>query len=219
MDEDQKKRIAVFRFGAIANLVGGIVLDRGDRERLIRDKCDHQWQIPNSERSRLSRTTLRRWIQQYDGRLESLYPRDRADIGKSRTLEEEIAQALIQARQAFPRAPVRKLLEHLEREGWGKPSPSTAYRFLRDRGLMKSQQIIPEDRRKFEAELPNDLWQSDVLAWAPGGNRRQETQKLSDRLYRRLLPAGALRGILSRRVPGLFSEGPGAGPGHSRITP
>jgi hypothetical protein len=29
MDEEQKKRIAVFRFGAIANLVGGIVLDRG----------------------------------------------------------------------------------------------------------------------------------------------------------------------------------------------
>ena len=163
MDEEQKKRIAVFRFGAIANLVGGIVLDRGDRERLIREKCDHQWQIPYSERSRLSRTTLQRWIRQYDGRLESLYPRDRADIGQSRTLEEEIAQALIRTRQAFPRAPVRKLLEHLEREGWGKPSPSTAYRFLRDRGLMKAQQIIPEDRRKFEAELPNDLWQSDVL--------------------------------------------------------
>ena len=28
---------------------------------------------------------------------------------------------------------------------------------------MKAQQMIPEDRRKFEAELPNDLWQSDVL--------------------------------------------------------
>jgi len=163
MDEEDKKRIAVFRFGAIANLVGGIILDRGDRERLIREKCDHQWQIPYSERSRLSRTTLKRWVRKYDGRLESLYPQDRADIGKSRTLEEEIAQALIRTRQTFPRAPVRKLLEHLEQEGWGKPSPSTAYRFLRDRGLMKAQQIIPEDRRKFEAELPNDLWQSDVL--------------------------------------------------------
>jgi len=163
MDEEEKKRIAVFRFGAIANLVGGIILDRGDRERLIREKCDHQWQIPYSERSRLSRTTLKRWVRKYDGRLESLYPQDRADIGKSRTLEEEIAQALIRTRQTFPRAPVRKLLEHLEQEGWGKPSPSTAYRFLRDRGLMKAQQIIPEDRRKFEAELPNDLWQSDVL--------------------------------------------------------
>jgi hypothetical protein len=46
MDEEQKKRIAVFRFGAIANLVGGIILDRGERERLLREKCDHQWQIP-----------------------------------------------------------------------------------------------------------------------------------------------------------------------------
>jgi hypothetical protein len=43
----------------MANLVGGIVLDRGDWERLIREKCIHQWQIPSSERSRLSRTTLK----------------------------------------------------------------------------------------------------------------------------------------------------------------
>jgi putative transposase len=163
MDEEQKKKMAVFRFGAIADLIGGIVLDRGERERLLREKCEHQWQIPYSERSRLSRTTLQRWIQQYDGRLESLYPRDRADIGQSRTLDEEVAQALTRARQAFPRAPVRKLLEHLEREGWGKPAPTTAYRFLRDRGLLKAPQSIPEDRRKFEAEGPNDLWQSDVL--------------------------------------------------------
>jgi transposase InsO family protein len=193
MDEEQKKRIAVFRFGAIANLVGGIVLDRGDRERLIREKYDHQWQIPYSERSRLSRTTLQRWIRQYDGRLESLYPRDRADIGKSRTLDEEIAQALIRTRQAFPRAPVRKLLEHLEREGWGKPSPSTAYRFLRDQGLMKAQQFIPEDRRKFEAELPNDLWQSDVLHGPlveTGGKKRKSYLIAFIDDYSRLVPYG-----------------------------
>jgi transposase InsO family protein len=193
MDEEQKKRIAVFRFGAIANLVGGIILDRGDRERLIREKCDHQWQIPYSERSRLSRTTLKRWIRQYDGRLESLCPADRADIGKSRRLEEEIAQALIQARQSFPRAPVRKLIEHLEREGWGKPSPSTAYRFLRDRGLMKAQQIIPEDRRKFEAELPNDLWQSDVLHGPLveiGGKKRKSYLIAFIDDYSRLVPYG-----------------------------
>ena len=91
MDEEQKQRIAVFRFGAIANLVGGIVLDPGERERLLREKCDHQWEIPYSPRSRLSRTTLQRWISRYDGRLESLYPRDRADIGQSRTLDDEVA--------------------------------------------------------------------------------------------------------------------------------
>ena len=70
MDEEQKKRIAVFRFGAIANLVGGIVLDRGDRERLNPGtSATTNGRYLFSERSRLSRTTLRRWIQQYDGRL------------------------------------------------------------------------------------------------------------------------------------------------------
>jgi transposase InsO family protein len=194
MDEEQKKRIAVFRFGAIANLVGGMTLDRGDREQLIREKCDHQWQIPYSERSRLSRTTLKRWVRQYDGRLESLYPRDRVDIGKSRTLDEEIAQALIRTRQAFPRAPVRKLIEHLGQEGWGKPSSSTAYRFLRDQGLMKAQQIIPEDRRKFEAELPNDLWQSDVLhgpLLETSGKKRKSYLIAFIDDYSRLVPYGA----------------------------
>jgi len=163
MDEEQKKKIAVFRFGAIADLVGGVNLVRGERERLIWEKCQRQWVIPYSERSRLTRTTIRRWVRQYDGRLESLYPEDRADAGQSRVLSEETRLALVRVRQTFPRAPVRKLIEHLKQEGWGKLSPSTTYRFLRDQGLMKAQQLVPEDRRKFEAELPNDLWQSDVL--------------------------------------------------------
>ena len=46
MDEEQKKQIAVFRFGAIADLVGGVHLDRGERERLIREKCERRWVIP-----------------------------------------------------------------------------------------------------------------------------------------------------------------------------
>lgn len=40
---------------------------------------------------------------------------------------------------------------------------STVYRFLHQRQLMKVNNHQPEDRRKFEAELPNDMWQSDVM--------------------------------------------------------
>ncbi len=40
---------------------------------------------------------------------------------------------------------------------------STVYRFLHQHNLMASQMKKPVDRRKFEAELPNDLWQSDVM--------------------------------------------------------
>ena len=56
--KNRKNGLRCFDSGPSPTWSGGIILDRGDRERLIREKCDHQWQIPNSERSRLSRTTL-----------------------------------------------------------------------------------------------------------------------------------------------------------------
>jgi transposase InsO family protein len=194
MDEEQKKQIAVFRFGAIADLVGGVDLERGERERLIQEKCERKYVIPFSDRSRLTRTTIRRWVRKYNGRLESLYPDDRADAGQSRVLSDETRLALIEARKALPRAPVRKLIERLEYGGRGKLSQTTVYRFLRERGLMKAQQFIPEDRRKFEAELPNDLWQSDVLHGPlveTGGKKRKSYLIAFIDDHSRLVPFGA----------------------------
>jgi putative transposase len=193
MDEEQKKQIAVFRFAAIADLVGGVALERGQREQLIQEKCQRKWVIPYSDRSRLTRTTIRRWIKQYDGRLESLYPGDRADAGQSRVLSDETLLALIETRKAFPKAPVRKLIERLKQNGYGELAPTTAYRFLRDRGLMTAQQLIPEDRRKFEAELPNDLWQSDVLhgpVVETGGKKRKSYLIAFIDDHSRLIPYG-----------------------------
>ena len=40
---------------------------------------------------------------------------------------------------------------------------SGVYRFFKAHDLMNPALSGPEDRRKFEAELPNDLWQSDVM--------------------------------------------------------
>ena len=58
---------------------------------------------------------------------------------------------------------------------------------------MKAQQFIPEDRRKFEAELPNDLWQSDVLhgPLVETGNKKRKSYLIAfidD--YSRLVPYG-----------------------------
>ncbi|CAO0822676.1 hypothetical protein DFAR_3220007 [Desulfarculales bacterium] len=51
-----------------------------------------------------------------------------------------------------------------------------AYRFLHQQGLMGKQIAPPVDRRRFEAERPNDIWQRDVL-YGPmlmvGDNRRK----------------------------------------------
>ncbi|MDO8944329.1 MAG: helix-turn-helix domain-containing protein, partial [Desulfobacterales bacterium] len=169
MTEEQKKQIAAFRFGVICELVNGARLNPGEQARLIRDKCARRWQIPHSEKTRISRGTLLRWVSRYragNERLESLYPQDRSDRGKSRRLDEETALSLIQLRKELPRATVAHLIEQMQRRGLLSPpmtlSPSTVYRLLHGQHLMHPA-VVRTDRRKFEAECVNDLWQSDVM--------------------------------------------------------
>ena len=63
MTEEHKKQVATFRFGVIHELVNTKALSRGEQERLIRDKCARKWSIPFSNRTRIGRTTILRWLQ------------------------------------------------------------------------------------------------------------------------------------------------------------
>ena len=170
MTEEQKKRVAVFRFGVIHDLINGNGVGQGPQEALIRQKCARKWEIPYSEKTRIGRSTILRWVRLYrlsNGKIESLYPGDRSDRGESRTLDEETILALIRLRQEMPQATTPVLIKTMQERGMVAPGTelnlSTVYRFLRQRNLMKINSHQPEDRRKFEAELPNDLWQSDVM--------------------------------------------------------
>jgi len=170
MDEEQKKQVAVFRFGVIHDLARGVQWGRGERERLLREKCGRKWQMPFSQKTRLTRSTILRWVRMYqagNGKLESLSPRDRSDQGKSRALSEETACALTALRKEFPEAPVTFVIRQMGKRGLGAARGtlprSTVYRFLHQQGLMDLAQARTQDRRKFEAELPNDLWQSDAM--------------------------------------------------------
>jgi transposase InsO family protein len=170
MDKGQKTEVAIFRFGVIHDFVSGVELSRGDRERLLRDKCSRKWQIPFSQKTRLTRTTILRWARMYQeghGKLEALYPRGRCDQGKSRAMDEETACALVGLRKALPKTPVPSLIEQMVRRHLVTPgvilSLTTVYRFLHREGLMNLAQNPVVDRRRFEAELPNDIWQSDAM--------------------------------------------------------
>jgi len=170
MTEEEKKQVAAFRFGVICDLVTVDQLDVGEQERLIRDKCARKWQIPFSSRTRISRSTILRWMRLYKdggGRLELLYPSDRSDRGKSRSLDEETCLGLIRLRQELPKTTVKNLIEQMHQRKLVTAGTSlyktTVYRFLHQHKMMYPQAPKPVDRRKFEAELPNDLWQSDVM--------------------------------------------------------
>jgi len=170
MDMDKKQQIATFRFGVIHDLVGNVELDPGEQEKLLRQKCERKWVIPFSDKTRITRSTIMRWVKLYKdsgGKLESLSNQDRSDSGSTRAIEEETGLALIRLRQEFPKAPVNRLIQEMNKRTLIPPGTSldrtTVYRFLKRNGLMDKNQSKPEDRRRFEAELPNDLWQSDVM--------------------------------------------------------
>jgi len=168
MDEDAKKTIAVFRFGVIADLVGGRKLLRGEKEALLREKASLQWEIPFSLRSHISRSTILSWMRSYEKggrRLESLYPEERKDKGRYRVMDEEAIAALIQLRKERMGITLPVLLKEARAKGILPPhymvSYATIYRIFRQHGV--SENHIYPDRRRFEAELPNDIWQSDAL--------------------------------------------------------
>jgi len=110
MKEKKKREIATFRFGVISDFVVAHQLERGERERLLREKAGRSWAIPYSCRTRISASTILLWIRRYErgGRkLEALYPQGRGDIGRSRVLDEEVAQMVVRLKKELPRAPVR----------------------------------------------------------------------------------------------------------------
>jgi transposase InsO family protein len=168
MTEDQKMQVAVFRFGIISDFVTGGQAGRTEKSRLMRDKCARKWQIPFSEKTRISRGTILRWIRVYtsgNNDLKTLVPKDRNDQGKQRAMDEETCLALMEFRKTLPDATVPRLIEEMENQKRVLPgvlNKSTVYRFLHQADMMRPK-VTQEDRRRFEAELPNDLWQSDVM--------------------------------------------------------
>jgi transposase InsO family protein len=197
MTEEQKKEVATFRFGVIHELVNTKGLYRGEQERLIREKCDRRWNIPFSTRTRIGRTTVLRWVQLYKasgGRIESLFTTDRSDRGATRVMDEETCLSLLALRREFPRVTIKDLISRMrEANPEAMLNPSSVYRLLKREGMMKPEGQKCEDRRKYEAELANEIWQSDVLhgPMVMAGERMRKTYLiafLDD--HSRLVPHG-----------------------------
>jgi putative transposase len=169
MDEELKKKVAVFRYTVIADFVGAMELPRGERRRRLMEKCAQRWVIPGSTRSRIGMSTIKEWITRYrasGNNLESLHPTEREDKGRSRTVDDDTAAGIIKLRKEMPHATLPVIMRVAGERKIIQPgtalSKSTMYRFLKANDLMDPP-APSKDRRRFEAESPNDLWQSDVM--------------------------------------------------------
>jgi transposase InsO family protein len=119
-----------------------------------------------------SRGHLQRLLRRYrEGGLAAVEPRSRRPRGNPRRTPQAVRERIIELRtglnaRGLAAGPVT-IAWHLEREGLPAPSTSTIRRVLGAAGL-----VVPEPRKRprsswlrFEADAPNELWQSDVTHW------------------------------------------------------
>lgn len=172
--DDLATEIALFRYGLIAQLVH-TPPDRGHQEALLREIASHTYPIPGSKRTRVSLTTLRRYLQTYrEHGFDGLRPAPRDDTGTSRAIPPEVLEKAIALRQEQPSRTTQTLVDILQRDpSFTLPHPINVHTLttqLRRRGVTRRLLDHPaKTYRRFEREHVNALWQGDAMVgpWLP----------------------------------------------------
>ena len=95
----------------------------------------------------------------------------------------EVEANVIALRDAHPTWGGRKVSARLEHRGQVAPQPSTVTEILRRHGRLESAERVPHAWRRFEREVPNQLWQMDFkghVALAQGHGRVHPLTVLDD---------------------------------------
>src|SRR4030067_2081463 len=183
-DEARRLKIATFRFGIIADFVNGARLDYGEKEQLLVNKCENSYEIPFSKHQRIARSTIAKWVQDYKRggyQIEALYPKIRKDRGQIRSVPTHIKLAIKELKHEDPTLTLPTIITALKHKRLSgaeeKVNMSSLYRYWNNEEL-HSLNTTAEDKRLFEAKLPNEIWQRDVMygqmvRTETGGKNRQ----------------------------------------------
>lgn len=169
MESEQRKEIATFRFGIIADFVNGSKLRYGERSRLLREKSERSYLIPYSTKNVVTAPTIYSWIRQYNRgglRLEALYPKERRDKGTYRALDPTVRLGILGIIKEEGNHTVPTLIKKLRQKkiigADENLHAASIYRFIKKEHAMTPNHEAA-DRRTFEASFPNEIWQSDVM--------------------------------------------------------
>ena len=159
---------ALFRYRLIAPLLDPD-LKRGDKNQLFAAIAAKTHQLANGRDIKLSRHTIRSWYKRYRkfGFEGGLKNKGRSDRGKSRAVPEEIIQKACDLKLEVPQRTLITIINILESQQVIEPdqlTKSTLHRIFQQKHLTAK---IPKEKgywQRYQAELPNDLWQSDQMS-------------------------------------------------------
>lgn len=179
MDEEAKKKLALFRFSLIAPLLNG-TFSEATAKAYVEGICARVHNVPVYGAKEYAPATIKGWLLDYRKHgIEGLYPRSRSDRGNTRILGEEVQQYIHDAKEFYPHRSAKSIYHELIAKGLissEKISLSTIQRFVKKHSSNNSSTQI-KDRRAFEMGYPGDCWQTDISMgpYLTINGRRQKT--------------------------------------------
>lgn len=164
MSKDEK---GLFRYRLIAPLLDPDLM-RGDKKAIFKAISEKAHHLPSGKEVKFSQETIRSWYKRFRKfGFEGLETKSRRDIGKSRAVPEQIIRKACDLKIEVPQRTISKVIDILERENIiekDKLKKSTLHRIFQQHHLTSR---VPKEKgywQRFQAEFPNDLWQSDEMA-------------------------------------------------------
>ena len=153
----------LFRYGVISLLLqkflSGTQITFSDFEELSKQEYFFK-----GKKYQFSPHTIKKWYYHYQKEgLKTLETKERKDKHQSRKLTKEAIEYLIDLRSKYPKMTTKNMYDKLLEDGYIKEDVHirSFYRYLKHNDLKKEVNARKE-RRRYEKEYPNDVWQGDT---------------------------------------------------------
>ena len=168
MDEKKREEIALFRYGLIVPFLAPEELEWGVKGELLKRMVKQTLAMPFSKKTSLAESTIRRYLKAYREKgFDGLKPKSRSDIGKSQKIPSDLLEKAFLLKREEPRRSAKKIIQIMEAHQMAEPGtikPSTLYRLFKQNDITYKQlKRSQKSFRSFQAEHPNQIWQSDVM--------------------------------------------------------
>ena len=171
--DDPRTAKAIWRFEILSPYLA-LKPRRGLKKKLLEKLAAKTYVGLDGEPVTVEAETLRVWARRYRrGGLQGLMDKERKP-NKNRALTDAQTELVCALKRQVPQRSIDRVIalaEMSEKVDKGLLKRSTVHRVLQKNGLSKPQLKTPdiEDLDRFEADYPNDLWQSDMLVgpWLP----------------------------------------------------
>ncbi len=164
MTDDERQKIALFRYGIIAPAVSGLDDSSTSLNGFFRDASTKVYKNPRGEDTKVAAATIEKWFYYYKaGGFDSLLPKRRSDTGQQRKIDKDIQEQILFLKKEYPRLPATLIHQKLIENGTIQSkeiSLSTVNRFINK--LKQEQPFHSEkDMRRYEREHINEVWYGD----------------------------------------------------------